>query len=118
MLVDDKPKDNWASEVEVRKKDKESYTKILEHIKNKVPLEHIREGAEMGNDTLLMLCSRLGYTDSVRLLLSLPEIDIKVENRKGQTAIDLADNEDIKNMLRDAEKGVFMPVLRGGYQRG
>ncbi len=116
-MSDEPIKNDWASEVEVRKRDGETYQKILKHIDNGVYLEHVRKDGEIGNDTLLMMCAEQGLTSSVRLLVSLIGVDVHMKNSQGKTAFDMAVNDDIKKMLREAEQGVFIPVLRGGPQQ-
>jgi len=119
MLVNDKPKDNsFASEERERRKvDNEAYYQLKNVIEKKLGDLNIPIADDPDGDTLLIAASYQGYTNSVRLLLSVKGIDIHATNNNGETALDVADNEDIKNMLRDAEKGVFPTILRKGPQR-
>ncbi len=116
MLVNDKPKDNsFASEESRRQRDSESYSALKFKIESGEDVSKLTLG---DGTTFLIALANQGLTDTVRLLLSVvPEVDIHATNENGDTALDVADNEDIEKMLRDAEKGIFIPVLRDGPQR-
>lgn len=107
---------NWASKEWVRNKDKSFYMSLKKLIECGHDVESVRLGGKKDN-TLLIAASLMGFSDSVRLLLSLPNVDIVAKNKMGQTALDVADNEEIKKLLLDAQGGMFLTMARTGKQR-
>jgi len=117
-FVDDTPTNNdWAIQEKVRQADKKLYYRVKKKIEKGADITELRLGDGDGS-TVLMAASILGYTDTVRLVLSIPDVDrhINVKDKNGHTALDLAANEDIKKLLIDAEKGIFPTIARKGSQ--
>ncbi len=115
-MVDGSGNNDWYSEESRRQRDKEMYDGLKSMIDNGVEVSRIV--VDVDGDTLLIAFSEQGLTDTFRLLLSVPGVDIHAKNNIDNTAFDVAANSDIKKMLKDAEQGIFTPVLRGGPQRG
>lgn len=58
-----------------------------------------------GEWTALMLAAKYGHLEIVKRLLQFPGIDVNLKNSGGQTALDLAANEDIKQLIQERING-------------
>ncbi|XP_057310711.1 uncharacterized protein LOC130648663 isoform X2 [Hydractinia symbiolongicarpus] len=65
----------------------------------KVVINH--DVTNINNDTPLHLASRNGHTDCVKLLLSIPHIDVNIRNTWNKTAYDGTRNNTIKRLLQE-----------------
>lgn len=115
-MDDETAKSDWTSREWVRSKDNEMYLAVKKTLDNgyNISKERIKDA---DNDTLLIAASFMGFTDTTRLLLTVPDIDLGTKNNKGETALDVAKNEDIRKLLLDAKKGIFPTILRKGTQK-
>lgn len=96
------------SGADVNAKDKEGWSVLMEasyegHLKViKYLIENRKVNVNSKDDdgwTALMRASWRGYSEIVKYLVE-KGADINIKNYKGETALDLADNEEIKEVLR------------------
>lgn len=57
---------------------------------------------QVKESSVLMIAAHLGDTESVKVLLAQPNININLMDSVGLTALNLASNDEISNMLRNA----------------
>lgn len=102
---------HWQDKEETREEIRERYFTVKGHIDDGVVLgDEVMVNHEDGN-TFLISASICGYTDIVELLLSSkPPPNVYARNNKHLTAYDGAENEEIRKMLLDAEKGKFPTI--------
>jgi len=118
MFVEGDPRElDWAYKELIRQRDNERYNIVKRLIEKGVDIGNAIIEKDKDKDTYLIAASYQGFTNTVRLILSVPGVNFDAENNKGQNAFDLADNEEIKRLLLDARRGIFPSVLRQGIQR-
>ncbi len=115
LMDDESKKGDWAIKEKTKQGDKKLYFKLKKKIENGSDVTKLKLGDDDGS-TILIAASFLGYIDTVRLVLSIPGVDINVKDDNGHTALDLAKNNDIKQLLLDAQNGFFPAIARQGCQ--
>jgi len=105
---------DWSSKESIRQRDNEMYFKLKIRIENGVEINEVTFGED--EYPLIVSLADQGYTNTFKLVLSVSGVDIDATNNKGQTAFDVADNNEIKELWLDAKKGVFPTMLRSGVQ--
>ena len=63
----------------------------------------LKAGADVNFGNSLYTASKSGHVDIVRLLLN-NKADINLQNKDGKTAYDLAQTDEIKNLLKENKK--------------
>lgn len=94
-----------------QKEDNKFYLKLKSFANRGVDIGSLIVEGDEGGNTWLIASSAYGATDIVELILSsIPRTYLFARNNKHETAFDVADNDEIKKMLLDAEKGKFPTI--------